>query len=412
MDEKHRIVMLCDMQSFYASVEKAANPHIRDKPIAVAGDPERRSGIILAACPLAKKYGVTTAETLNEALIKCPELILVKPRMQHYIDVSIQISEIMQRYSDLVESFSIDELFIEVTHTQHIFGDPLDIARMIQTDIQVETGVRARVGISFNKVVAKIACDNFAKKNASGIFWLHKENIEKDMWPLQVEDMFGVGSRMKQHLNNLGIRTIGQLAKTSVDRLKKRWGVNGIVLWRTANAIDPSPVDPSTHNSQKVIGHQITLPRDYHEKAQIDVILLELASDVCRRTRHKGYVGTVVSVGCSGADFNTPQGFYRQKKIDEPTSITDEVYSVAKDLFRTHWTGYPVRRIGLSLSGLFKDDTYQLSLFNDRDKYLKLENTIDLIKDRFGSSAILRAASLTSSGQARMRSIKIGGHYK
>lgn len=161
---KDRIIFLADCQSFYASVEKAAHPEYKDKPLVVAGDPARRSGIILAACPIAKGYGVTTAERLGESLSKCPELIIVKPRMQMYIDVSLRITEIYESFTDLVEPFSIDEQFLDVTNSVGMFGSPTEMAEQIQTQIKLATGVFSRVGISSTKMLAKMACDNFAKR--------------------------------------------------------------------------------------------------------------------------------------------------------------------------------------------------------------------------------------------------------
>lgn len=160
-----RIIMLGDCQSFYASVEKAENPQYQDRPLVVAGDPERRSGIILAACPIAKGFGVTTAETLGTALAKCPDLVVIKPRMQTYINVSMQITDIYKSYTDLVEPYSIDEQFIDVTGSMHLFANsPEELARIIQTHVQATSGVRTRFGIAETKILAKTACDNYAKK--------------------------------------------------------------------------------------------------------------------------------------------------------------------------------------------------------------------------------------------------------
>lgn len=164
MKPAKRVVMLADCQSFYASVEKAEHPEYKDRPLVVAGDPERRSGIVLAACPLAKKRGITTAERLGEALAKCPDVVVIKPRMQRYIDVSMQITEIYKSYTDLVEPYSIDEQFLDVTGSLHLYGcTPEELARMIQDHVQDATGVYTRFGISETKILAKTACDNYAK---------------------------------------------------------------------------------------------------------------------------------------------------------------------------------------------------------------------------------------------------------
>lgn len=381
----------------------------------MAGDPARRSGIVLAACPIAKSYGISTADRLGEAVGKCPDVIIVQPQMQHYIDVSIQITNILKTFSDLVEPYSIDELFMDCTHSIHLFASsPEEMARIIQNKIKVETGVFARAGISENKILAKICCDLIAKKNKSGIFNLHKDEVQKYIWHFPVEEMWGVGSRMKQHLNRMGIHTIGDLANTPLPRLTKRWGVNGQVLWQCANGVDDSPVTPNTHGSQKIIGNGMTLPRDYYELWEIQVVIQELVIQVCRRLRQKKLMGRVVSVSCSGADFDFPQGFSRQIKMDDPTDISSDIYQVAKSLFIKHWTGYPIRRIGVAVSELSSSEIRQLTIFdyNNYDKKSKAERAIDLIKDKYGESSILTASSITSAGQAMDRAMKIGGHYK
>lgn len=404
--------MLGDCQSFYASVEKADYPQYKYKPLVVAGDPERRSGIVLAACPIAKKYGITTAETLGITLAKCPEVVVMRPRMEKYIQVSMEITDIMKHFTDLVEPYSIDEQHLDVTGSLSLFGDPVTLARTIQDEILRKTGVYSRFGISYNKAVSKMACDNFAKKNADGIFCLPKDQLQSVLWPLPIRQLFMVGSKMEQHFQRMGIYTIGQLANTPLYRLRERFGVNGEVLWRLANGIDHSPVNPNSHQGEKSIGHEMTLPRDYYDASEIKVPLLELTELVCRRCRDKEYMGSVVNVSCRGADFDHPTGFSRQMKMADPTNVTNQVYRAVLDLFHRHWDGQPVRKVGVSLSGLVQDDEYQLMLFDERPKYQALEKVTDEIKRRYGESAILRAISLTSSGQAKDRSGKIGGHYR
>lgn len=408
-----RVIMLADCQSFYASVEKSAHPEYRDRPLVVAGDPARRSGIILAACPLAKSYGITTAERLGEALAKCPDVVVIRPRMAEYIRVSLHITRILQSYTDLVEPYSIDEQFLDVTGSLDLFGSPETIARSIQDRVMEETGVYIRVGISDTKVVSKMACDLYAKKVPGGIYTLPRKDMQATLWNKPVRDMFMVGSRMGQHLYKMGIHTIGDLAQTPLSRLRERWGVNGEVLWRIARGIDDSPVKPGTYaHQQQGIGHQMTLPRDYESWEDIKVVLLELAELVSRRSRDKSLMGHVVSVGCRGQDYDRPTGFSRQMKVNEPTNITDEVYDAAAALFLRHWDGLPIRRISVSLTGLVPDSEVQLSWFDDRERKRELERATDDIKRKFGETAIMRASSLCSSAQAQDRSHKIGGHYK
>ncbi|MCY9527680.1 DNA polymerase IV, partial [Paenibacillus larvae] len=228
-------------------------------------------------------------------------------------------------------------------------------------------------------------------------FYLPKIEMEQQLWPLPVHNMFYIGSRMNRHLVLMGIYTIGDLARTSLPRLQKRWGVNGELIWRIANGLDDSPVTRDTFIGQKGIGHQMTLPRDYLSLKELHVPFLELSELVCQRCRSKGYMGQVVSVGCQGADFDHPTGFHRQIKLEDPTNLSDEVYQASLVLFKKHWDGLPVRKISVSLEGLVRDDTIQLTFFEDRMKKLALEKALDGIKDRFGNASIMRAASITGS---------------
>lgn len=407
-----KVIFLVDMQTFYASVEKAENPELHDKPVIVSGDPERRSGIILAACPLAKKYGVKTAEALWEAQIKCPEAVVVRPRMQRYIDVSCHITEILEHYTDLVEVFSIDEQFLDITGSQKLFGDPFTIANKIQREIMEETGIYARVGIGPNKVLAKIACDAFAKKNRDGIFQLDETNMKQTMWELPIGKMFGVGSRMRHHFQRMGIQKIGQLATFPVDTLTKRWGINGQVLWQTANGINEAPVTTETHDHQKAVGHHMTLPRDYETLDEIKVILLELSEEVARRARTGNYRGSTISVGIRGASFDFPTGFHRQIKLTSSTNFGMDIFRSALHLFRMHWDRQPIRSAGVTLSQLQPAGPYQLSLFDFSLKNEHLSEAMDHIYTKYGPTAIVRASSLTNAGQVYDRAEKIGGHYK
>ncbi|WP_240421921.1 DNA polymerase IV [Paenibacillus periandrae] len=418
--KSERTVFLADCESFYASVEKADHPGCKNKPVAVAGG-LAKSGIILAACPIAKSFGISTAERLGEALIKCPELVVMRPRMQHYIDVSLMITQIYKEYTDLVEIFSIDEQFLDVSGSLHFFGDPITMAISIQQKVLKQTGVKVRIGIGSNKMLSKMATDIWAKKSETGIFTLNQPDIEKLLWAQPVHKMFGVGSRMSAHFTKLGMTTIGDIARTSLPRLKERFrtrfgkqsDIHAEVMWRTANGLDDSPVTPGTFNTPpKSVGHMMTLPRDYIDNREVDTILLELTEEVCRDCRRKGYMGWVISVSCMCSPYDAPTGFSRQMKMPDPTNNTNVVYEASKKLFYRYWDKMPVRRVGIMLSNLVDDEDYQLTLFEDQTKSRALDKATDIIKDRYGSAAIVRASSLTTSGQAIERAQRIGGHYK
>lgn len=407
-----RTIFLVDMQAFYASVEKIRQPELQNKPVIVAGDPEQRSGIVLAACPVAKTYGVKTAELIWEAKAKCPDVQIVRPHMSLYLSLSFQITKVFEQFSDLVEVYSVDEQFIDVTHTMHLFESKEVMAEQIQNEIFDTLGINSRVGIGPNKVLAKMACDNFAKKNNQGIAELNEENIADLLWPLPIDAMFGVGRRMKKHLMKMGLHTIGNLAQHPVKWLKKRWGINGEVLWRTANGIDQSPVVPRTHQTQKAIGHHMTLPRDYHRQDEVHTVIRELSEEVARRVRKQNYLGLTISIQAQGNNFVTKQGFNRQITLKEPTQLGRVIAREAIALFNRHWTGYPIRAVGVSLAQLMPKLERQLSLFDDPTKEEQLAMIIDEIKEKYGLTAIMNASSLLEAGQARVRAIKIGGHSR
>lgn len=406
-----RQILLADMNSFYASVEQAQNPEFRGKPVVICGDPERRSGIVLAASREAKAFGIKTVDPVWEVRQKCPQAILVKPRMETYVEVSVRIMDIAKSFSPLVEVFSIDELFIDVTGTEKLWGTPWDVARKFRQRVLEETGVRCSVGIGYNKLVAKVCCDTKAKKAPEGIWEFKKEDIQTQMHPLPVRELFGVGSRMERHFSSRGISTIGDLANYPLHLLKKRFGVMGEVYHLSAQGIDYSPVTPATfRNDMKGCGHMMTLPRDYEKSEEIEVVLLELTEEVCRRLRRMRKQGRTIKVTCGYQGFIG--GFSRQVSILYPSNITSDIYESAKALFHKHWNGMAVRSIGIGVENLSNDDEVQLDLFHDKEKERRLSYSIDHIRDRFGSTALIRASSLTQAGQAMERAKKIGGHYK
>ncbi|MCQ4085668.1 DNA polymerase IV [Saccharibacillus sp. JS10] len=410
-----KVVMLVDMESFYAGIEKSKYPQYRDSPLAVVGEPSIPSSAVLAACPIAKRYGVRTGEKLSVALTKCPDLIAIRPHMREYIEISTLIAGILEAYTDLVEPYSIDEMFMDVTASLRLYGgDPQQLAHLIQTRITVETGVRARIGIGSNKAQAKLACDLVAKKTPQGIIHIQsKAQWENLIWQYPIRKMWGIGHRMEKHLLALRILTIGELAQTPLSKLQKRWGVNGEVLWRVANGLDDSPVTPWTPQQQKQIGTTITLPRLYQESHEIEIVLLELCTEVGRRARKMYRMGDLLSIGGSGeGGYHKSERFHQRSRLPDPTDITAELYQEALQLFRKGWNGLPIKRLHVSLSGLVDSDTYQLSLFADREKQRLLDRTIDSIKDRFGETAIVRGYSFTAAGQAKNRADKIGGHYQ
>ncbi len=410
---KAKIIMLADMESFYASVEIVKNPSLREKPVAVCGDPEKRQGIVLAANKQAKAYGIKTGMLARDCVRLCPDITLVRPHMQNYIDMSLKITKIFETFTDRVFPYSIDEQFLDMTGCEGLFGSAEEMAKLVIKKVWGETGINCRIGIGENLLQAKMACDRFAKKNRQGFFRLSHRNYTELTWPLPVRDLFGVGARMERNFFNIGIRTIGDLALFPKEEIKRRWGVSGEVLWFNANGIDYATVETPTvgKNSCKSVGHSITLPRDYSYKKEIEVVLLEITEEVCRRARTLGKAGRVVNLYCQGADFNsTAGGFSRQVKMFEATAITLDVYSYVLKLFYTYWDRRPIRKLGLSLSGLVDSDKIQLSLVEEKEKKLALSKTMDSIRHRYGLTSLFRLSSLTQGGLLFERASKIGGH--
>lgn len=408
--EKQRNILLADMESFYASVEVSKDPSLKDKPVVVCGDPQRRHGIVLAATKEAKAFGISTGMPAYECTRLCPQVIFVKPHMNDYLDASLKITEIFKTFSDKVMPYSIDEQFLDITECEKLWGPPEETAKKIMQQIYNELDLKCRIGIGSNPLQAKMACDCFAKKNPSGMFKLSFENYTEHIWPLPVRKLFGVGERMEKNLFNIGIRTVGQLASLSREDLKLRWGVNGEILWLNAHGIDYSKVDAGVHNEQKGVGHHFTLPRDYIKEEEIRIVLLEITEEVCRRARALNRVGEVVNVHCRGADFNHPHGFSRQVKMPEPTASTMDVYHYALKLFLKHWDKKPVRGLGVTLSGLMNKEEYQISLLEDKEKKIALYRAMDNIRTRFGTNSIFRLSSLCRGSQLFNRAGKIGGH--
>lgn len=417
---RERMILLSDCQSFYASVEKAAHPEYAGQPVAV-GDPTRMNGIVLAACPLAKSRGVTTASRVGEALTKCPELVVIRPRMGTYIKVSLLISEIYQTYTDLVEAFSIDEQFLDVTGSLRAFGGDLpEMIHSIQQHVLLSTGVWTRIGIGPSKILAKMA-NNFAKKKPGGTFRLDYDNLDTELWPRPVNEMFMVAGRMTRNFYRMGITTIGDIARMELGEFKQRMrmtmgkqsDIQAEYYWQTARGIDPSPVVTGIRHQMKSVGHGKALRWNlYTRLEEIEVVLLELVIEVCQRARKYRYMGSVVSVAVVETDGNTSNSYSRQTTLPEPSALTHEVAAAAYRLFVDHWTGMPLSRLAITISELTDDRVMQLTLFDDRIRTLGREQVIDQIKTRYGGQALIRASSLLESAVALERAEQIGGHYK
>jgi DNA polymerase-4 len=383
-----RAILLADMNSFFASVHQALDPELRGKPVIVAGDPEKRHGIVLTASYEAKKKGVKTGIVVWEARQRCPEGIFIKPQFHLYVDFSSRILRIMNDFTPLVEPFSIDEAFMDVTGSQKLFGSPVEIARQLKERIRGEIGITCSVGVGPNKLLAKMAAD---LQKPDGLTVIPRNKMPVLLWQLPVRELFGVGHRYEQHLHKLNIYTIGDLAKYPVGILKKKFGLNGETLWLSANGIDSSPVEPDSLNRVKSIGQQITLPRDYRGN-EVNVVILELADLVAYRVRAGEYLGKTVSLSLKDTNFCW---LSRMRTLHKPTNLAADISAAAFDLLQKHWSPrWPVRLVGVTLTNLFPSRIEQMELFGNREKIRGIEKACDQVRERYGKTAVFRAVSL------------------
>lgn len=387
-----RNVLHVDMNAFYASCEQSVESKYRARPLAVAGNPEMRHGIVLTASYDARKFGVRTGMPLWQAKKLCPDIIFTPPNYELYIHMSRKIMEILVNYSPLVEQFSIDEAWVDITGTEHLWGPPSMAAENIQKKIGKLLDLPCSIGLSDNKLLAKIASDI---KKPNGITELRTDDVETALWPLPVDAMIGVGRNIKESLNKFGIYTIGDLARTPYKFLINMFGKNGHYLYMFAHGIDKTPVRPNYENT-KSFGNSITLPYDYYERDEIKKVILFLTEEVCSRMRGKGFKAARVSLTLKDHMFSSQT---HSMTLQDHCYSTEEIYHAVMALFDKFWDGNSIRLVGVSVSKLdLYDYATQLSFLDNVDRVKKenLDITIDEIRNRYGMDAIKRASLLNT----------------
>lgn len=377
-------------EAVYRITHRGGTLDLREIPSAVGGDMTLRRGIILAKSIPAKKYNIKTGETIIEAREKCPKLVLVPPNYDLYESCSAAFMSILREYSDVVEQYSIDEAFVDMTSSCHLFGTPKETAEQMKNRIKQELGFTVNIGISGNKLLAKMASD-FTKPDR--VHTLYPEEIPQKMWPLPVSDLFFVGRATTKKLFSVGIKSIGELAKTDPVFLKSILKKQGEMIWGFANGIDLSPVI-SNPPANKGYGNSTTIPFDVTDIATANRVLLGLAETVGNRLRADRVQIEVVSVGIRYSNL-----FYQshQKVLKTSTNLTWEIYKAAGDLFQELWNGFPIRHLGIHTSRVQNDNfTRQLNLFEevDYDKLAQMDMTLDRLRERFGIDSVKRAVFL------------------
>ena len=383
-----RVILHVDMNSFYASVEMAYEPKLKGKPLAIAGNPEERRGIIVTCSYEARKLGVKTTMPVWEAKKLCPQLIVMKPNFERYRMASHGMFDILQRYSDLVEPVSIDEGYVDITESFEL-GTPLEIAEKIQKQILTQMDLPCSIGIAPNRFLAKMASD---MKKPLGITVLRKRDVKQVLWPLPVIEMHGVGKKSAEKLNHHQIFTIGDLAMANDIQLKALLGINGIRLKERANGIDPRPVDPEAASEFKSVGNSTTLPSDIANQHQLLQVLETLAEKVAIRMKRKKVMATSLGITIRYKDRKT---ITRSKKLVNPIGQQEDLYKESKQIFLKNWNGDSVRLLGVTGSDLIekRQAVKQLDLFSyekDAQKEPLLE-TLNQLRLKYGDSIIDRA---------------------
>lgn len=387
-----RVIFHCDLNCFFASVELLDKPALREVPVAVCGDPASRHGIILAKNEPAKRRGVQTAETVWQAKQKCPNLILLPPHHGLYAQYSRRINTIYGQYTDLVEPFGIDESWLDVTGSLHLFGDDArQLADDIRARLRQEVGLTISVGVSFNKVFAKLGSD-YKKPDATTV--ISRENWRDIVWPLPVGDLLFVGRAARRTLGQYGVETIGQLAACKPEMLEQLMGKMGVQLYRYANGLDDAPVRPQHQREPvKSVGNSTTFPENLTRWEEIRSGLQLLSDSVAGRLRKEGLYCGGVAVAVKDAQFRTVS---RQMRLGAPTHLMRDIFEAAQELTRRIWKApTPVRL--LSVTALYITDSadsyQQLDLLAGdaplRDqRQEQLESAMDAIRGKYGRDAI------------------------
>ena len=389
----HRTVLHIDMNAFFASVEQQANPALLGKPIAVVGGHGRT--VITTSSYEARAFGVKTGMAIWEGKRVCPELVIVVGDNRKYTYTSTKINEIFRDYTPEVEAFSIDESWLDVTHSLSIFGSALSIAYLIKARIRHSFGITCSIGIAPNKLLAKLASD---MQKPDGLTIIEPENISRVLERMQVGELCGIGKKTAYQLKMMSINTCGELGRCDEARLTRKFGIVGRRLKEMGQGIDDSPVIQfGEEDKVKSVGHSSTLERDIDDPAEIRRFLLQLSEMVGSRARRHNVSGRTIHLYVRYADFFSSWG--KQTTLKNYFNLSDEIYKAAISILSTVELEQPVRLLGISLSNL-KHEAEQLPLFEDERKKLFATKAMDKINERFGSMAVTFGSLITGKEKA------------
>ena len=401
-----RVILHCDANSYYASVECLYTPQIRNMPVAVSGNAEARHGIILTKNALAKKHGVKTGEAIWQAKQKCPDLVCVPPDFELYVRFSGKMRRIYEQYSSRVEAFGLDESWIDLTQSGFTFADGVAVAEEIRHRIREELGITVSVGVADNKILAKLGSD---MKKPDAVTALPPQSFREKIWDLPVQDLLYVGPSTTRKLARLGITTIGGLARCDSAVLSGMLGKNGLLLKAYANGQDRSPVMPVDHHScVKSVGNSTTPPHDLTTIDDARCIYYLLAESVAARLRKSGFRARCISISARTTDLVTRS---HQLMLRRPSNLTDELAHAAMALFGERFAhGFPYRSVGLTCSMLSPDDEpIQLDFTGDETRRMhleQLERSIDTLRGRYGHQIVQRGVVLQDRGYAGINPVE------
>lgn len=393
-----RVIFHVDMNSFYASVEAAYNPSLKGKPLAIAGDPGQRRGIVVTSSYEARKKGVKTTMLLWEARKLCPDLIVLPPNFDRYRFASKEMFKILAEITPLIQPVSIDEGYMDITDCAHL-GSPLEIAGKIQGEIKEKLDLPCSIGIAPNKFLAKMASD---MKKPMGITVLRKRDLPFKLWPLPVHEMYGVGAKTAEKLNKLEVFTIKDLVEADPHVLKHVLGINGERLQNRAKGTDNRPVDPEAIHDFKSIGSSETLPYDAVEENEIIPLFRNLARNVEKRMKRKSAVGKTIQIMIRFHDRKT---ITRSRQLPGYIDAEEEIFEAAVGLFHQHWNQEPVRLLGITMQDVIekKEAALQLDLFTYEQEAEKevLHQTIEKLTKKFGKNPFVTQAGPPKDGTTR-----------
>jgi len=387
-----RKILHCDLNNFFASVSLLFNPTLVDSPVAVCGSEEERHGIVLAKNEIAKAYGVKTAEAIWEAKAKCPNLIILPPLTEKYGEYSKAAYEIYSRYTDLIEPFGIDECWLDVTGSTLLFGSEEEIAHKIRKEIKKELGLTISVGVSFNKVFAKLGSD---MKKPDAVTVITKDNFKKLVWPLPVSDLLFVGKSTADRLKNAGIFTIGDVSLCSKEMLERLLGKNGETLYIYALGLDNSPVHPPSEDEKpKSIGRSVTPPQDIATDEDVWKIFLKISESIARELRNNNLYAGGLQVHTRTVNLEIKE---YSRMLSNPANTSMIIAKKGMELFKNSYEWQmPLRSVGLRAIHL-KDENFavQQDVFGNSQEDLKeekIEDSIEALRKKFGNKSIKRGS--------------------